>query len=103
MVRRTAFDQLRYSWLLLAGTLSGLALLFVVPPALVVIGALGARVVLWLGLAAWLVSALVFVPATRYFRLGLGWAATLPLGGVLYGGMTLDSALRHLRGLSGRW
>ena len=35
MVRRTAFDQLRYSWLLLAATLVGLLLLFPLPPALV--------------------------------------------------------------------
>jgi hopene-associated glycosyltransferase HpnB len=103
MVRRTAFDQLGYSWLLLAGTLAGLALLFLAPPALVVVGALGPRLALWLGLAAWLVSAVVLLPTTRYFGLNPAWAFTLPVSGTLYGGMTLDSAVRHARGLSGRW
>jgi hopene-associated glycosyltransferase HpnB len=103
MVRRTAFDQLGYSWFLLLGTLAGLALLFLVPPALVVAGAARSRLALALGLSAWMVSAVVFLPTIRYFRLSPAWAAALPAAGTLYGGMTLDSALRHARGLRGRW
>lgn len=103
MVRRTAFDELRYSWALLAGTLAALAVLFVAPPAGVAgaaaAAALGApgwasAAVGALALAAWAAATAAFVPATRYFALGPGWALTLPLAGVLFGGMTLDSAVR---------
>jgi hypothetical protein len=34
----------------------------------------------------------------RYFRLSPLWALTLPLAGLLYGAMTVDSALRPDRG-----
>ena len=87
MVRRTAFAQLRYSWALVALTLAGLALLFVVPPALSATGSL-------LGGAAWLAMTLAYLPTIRAYRQPWPLAATLPLAGVLYAGMTLDSALR---------
>jgi hopene-associated glycosyltransferase HpnB len=113
MVRRTAFDQLRYSWLLLAATVLGLLVLFALPPALVVLalalglgGVVSAGAALALGitgLAGWLLMALAFLRATRFFELGAAWALTLPVAGVLYGGMTLDSARRHLKGARGEW
>jgi hopene-associated glycosyltransferase HpnB len=113
MVRRTAFDQLGYSWLLLTATLLGLVLLFALPPALVALalglglgGAVGIDAALGLGiagLAGWLLMALAFLRATRFFGLGAAWALTLPVAGILYGGMTLDSARRHLRGVRGGW
>jgi hopene-associated glycosyltransferase HpnB len=108
MVRRTAFDELRYSWLRLLGTVVGLGVLFLVPPGLLVVAAAwsgadaGWRVALaGLGTAAWIALAAAFLPAVRYFRLSPAWALTLPLGGILYGGMTVDSALRHARGRDG--
>jgi hypothetical protein len=113
MVRRTAFDQLGYSWLLLTATLLGLVLLFALPPALVALalglglgGAVGIDAALGLGiagLAGWLLMALAFLRATRFFGLGAAWALTLPVAGILYGGMTLDSARRHLRGVRRGW
>ena len=110
MVRRTAFDELRYSWLRLLGTVAGLALLFLVPPALVVLGAslpelsAGWRATLGgIGLAAWLAMAVAFLPAVRYFGLRPVWALTLPIGATLYGAMTLDSAVRHAAARSGGW
>ena len=48
MIARTAFVQLRYSALLLAGTVLGLAFLFLVPPVAAVLGTGTAR---WAGLA----------------------------------------------------
>ncbi len=113
MVRRTAFDELRYSWLRLAVAVLGLLLLFAVPPALVVIGivlgATGVATPAWAvalgltGAAAWCLMSLVYTRAIRLFELGLPWALTLPLAGVLYGGMTLDSARRHVQGSRGVW
>ena len=105
MVRRSAFTQLRRSWLLLGATLVGLALLFVVPPACVAAGLVALAVgdgdgwaPLAAGAVAWALAAVVALPATRAFGLRPPWALTLPLAGALYGGMTLDSALRGPRG-----
>lgn len=110
MVSRSAFDELDYSWARLAGTLAGLALLFAVPPALVALAAAGVpggsgwRLALaLLGAGAWILQAGVFVRTVRYFRLPAVWAVTLPLGGLLYGGMTLDSALRYRAGRPRPW
>lgn len=108
-VRRTAYDELGYSPLLLAGTVAGLALLFLLPPLLALLalawlpGAWHWRLVLGLeGVLAWAVMSLVYLPTVVFFELRRSWALTLPLAGVLYGGMTLDSAGRHvLRGQAG--
>ncbi len=112
MVRRTAFEQLRGSWLLVAATLAGLALLFLAPPAAVAAGlaeaAGGGSLLRQAALAgtgslAWLASATSFLPAVRYFRLGRRWSLALPLAALLYAGMTVDSALRGSLGRQARW
>lgn len=111
MVRRTAFDELRYSWALLVATVLALLLLFPLPPLLAAGGVAAATLGDWPaaaalgapGLAAWLAQAAAFSRSTLYFGLGRRWALTLPLGGTLYGGMTLDSALRHALGRGGGW
>jgi hopene-associated glycosyltransferase HpnB len=101
MVRRTAFDELRYSWLRLAGALAGLLLLFAVPPCLVGLALAGIGPGGWriafgaLGGSAWLISATTYLPTLRLFELRPLWALALPTAGLLYGGMTLDSAVRH--------
>jgi hopene-associated glycosyltransferase HpnB len=98
MVRRTAFDELRYSWARVGAALTALALLFGLPPLLVAGGAaLRSPPVALSGLAAWALSALAYLPTVRFYELRAAWAASLPLAGVLYGGMTLDSAVRHRR------
>jgi hypothetical protein len=95
MVRRTAFDELRYSWGQVAAALAVLTLLFPLPPLLVGAGAwTGSIPVALSGAAAWGLSALAYLPTVRFYGLRAAWAATLPLAGLLYGGMTLDSALR---------
>ena len=110
MVRRSAFDQLGYSWPLLGGTVTGLALLFVVPPALVALAAAGAwwpagsRLVLAApGAVAWAVMAMLLLPTLRVLGVRAVWALSLPLGGLLYGAMTVDSAVRHAAGRQARW
>lgn len=95
MVRRTAFTELRHSWLRLAGALLALLLLFAVPAA-VTVAALACQLpqaALPSGLAL-LVMALVYRPAPRFFGLSGFRAFLLPIAGLLYGAMTLDSALR---------
>ena len=111
MVRRTAFTELRHSYPLLAVAVAGLLLLFALPPALVPIGAGVAAtgragwgtLLAGLGAAGWLATAAVAWRATRFFGLSPAWAFTLPLAGVLYGGMTLDSGRVHLLGRRRAW
>ncbi|MFN0153043.1 MAG: glycosyltransferase, partial [Gaiella sp.] len=104
MVRRTAFDQLGYSWLWLLLTMLGLSLLFVAPPVLTVWGlAGGAWAVAAAAGGAWLLQTVLYLPAVRHFALSPAWALTLAPAGVLYGLMTADSARLHLLGRDGRW
>jgi len=104
MVRRTAFTELRRSWLRVLGALLSMLLMFVVPPLLVIAGMLlGVRDPRLLGaaasgLASWALMAALYRPATRFFGLPGLRAWTLPVAGALYGLMTLDSALRGGRG-----
>ena len=90
MVSRTAFAQLERSYLLVAATAVTLALAFGAPLVLLAFPPWGTA----LGAAAWLLQAVLVLPTVRYFRLGPLWALTLPAAGLLYGAMTLDSALR---------
>jgi len=95
MVRRTAFTQLRGSWPLLALTIALLLLLFAAPPLLTIVGAArGNTLALAVASAAWALLTLLYVPSVRYFRVAPLWALSLPLAACLYGGMTVDSALR---------
>lgn len=118
MVRRTAFTELRHSWLRLLGTLVGMAIMFVVPPLWTVCGFLFSlpavldgrfaglsqhAVLLALGAGAWAIMAVVYRPAVRFFLLPHWHCWTLPIAGVLYEGMTLDSALRHVTGKRIGW
>ena len=115
MVRRSAFIELKYSWLRLAGAVLGLGLVFVAPVvavcgglAAVAFGASGDVVVtgLWAlckGLLALAVMRHVYGPAVSFFGLPRRAAYSLPLAGVLYGLMTLDSARRHALGRGERW
>jgi hopene-associated glycosyltransferase HpnB len=99
MVRRTAFTQLRHSWLLLGLTVAVIVLLFAVPPIGVVLGALWASpVALVASAVAWGAMTAVYFRTVRYFGLPATLALTLPLAGCLYGAMTLDSAARQQRG-----
>ena len=53
--------------------------------------------------AAWVVQAGTFVPTLRLYGRSPLLALALPVAGVLYLGMTLDSARRHGRGVGGGW
>jgi hopene-associated glycosyltransferase HpnB len=100
MVARSAYTQLRYSPLLLAGTVLGLAITFLAPPLLFFHGHGSASA---FGLISWLIMAGCYVPMLRFYGLPLWWAPLLPVVALVYLGATLDSALRHLRGKGGAW
>lgn len=100
MVARTAYVQLRFSPVLLAGTVLGMALVWLAPPALALFGHGAAR---WMGGAAWLGASLSYWPTLRRFRQSPLWALALPLVACFYTAATLGSAFDHHRGRGVRW
>jgi hopene-associated glycosyltransferase HpnB len=100
MISRSAYAQLRYSPLLLAGTTVGLLLTFVAPPMLAIFATGLPR---YLGLGAWLAMALSFVPMLRFYRLSPLWGLALPGIALLYLYYTLNSAYQYLRRRGGQW
>jgi len=100
MVSRTAYAQLRYSPLVLAGTVIGLAITFIAPVVLALFAVGAAR---FLGLAAWLLMALVLQPTLRFYRVSPLWGVALPAIAAIYMAFTVDSAYQHWRGRSGMW
>jgi hopene-associated glycosyltransferase HpnB len=112
MIARSAYVQLRYNPLLLGGTIIGLLLLYVAPPAGVLAALIGAAagdaglpVALAgvAGLAGWALMTASYVPMLRLYRLSPFRAPTLPLIAVLYAAMTADSARRHYSGRAVSW
>ncbi|MBL1106642.1 glycosyltransferase [Streptomyces sp. 5-8] len=104
MVSRSAYAQLRHNPLLLLGTVAGLALVYLVPPAAVVVGAAGGSAATALaGASAWAVMAGTYVPMLRYYRQPWWLAPLLPFTASLYLLMTVDSAVQHHRGRGAAW
>jgi hopene-associated glycosyltransferase HpnB len=100
MVSRSAYSQLRYSLLALTGTILGMAITFVAPPALALFASGLPRN---LGLLAWAAMSLSFVPTLRYYRLSPIWSVALPGIALLYMIYTLHSAYQHFRRRGGQW
>ena len=112
MIARSAYVQLRYNPLLLAGTIVGLLVLYVAPPAGVIAALIGwaagavgrpGAVTGLAGLVGWALMTASYVPMLRLYRLSALRAPTLPLIAVLYAAMTADSARRHYSGRSVSW
>ncbi|MDR5754601.1 MULTISPECIES: glycosyltransferase [unclassified Caballeronia] len=99
MIARTAFTQLRYSPWLLAGTVLGMVLIYIVPPVLALW--LGPRA--WPACAAWALMCIAYAPMLRYYRRSLLWAPVLPLVALFYVSATVGSAVRFWRGKGGQW
>ena len=104
MVSRSAYAQLRHNPLLLLGTVLGLALVYLVPPVALIVGAAGGDTTAALvGGLAWLVMTGTYVPMLRYYRQPLWLAPLLPFTAFLYLLMTVDSAVQHYRGRGAAW
>lgn len=104
MVARTAYTQLRHSPLRLAGAMLGMAVTYLVPPLAVLAWPLhGSAVAAAAGGLAWFIMAWCFRPTLRLYGRPAVTGALLPLAGLAYSLMTLDSAVRHWRGRGGAW
>jgi len=100
MVSRSAYAQLGYSPLRLVGTVAGVLLVFVLPAALALFAAGAAQI---LGLAAWLLMAMLVQPILRVYRMSPLYGLLLPAIAALYTAFTASSAWQHARGRGGLW
>ncbi len=104
MVARTAFVQLRHSFVLLLGTVIGMAVLYLAPPLCLLAGlASGDGATAAMGGAAWALMAALYWPTLKLYNQPAWAALALPLAAFLYTLMTLDSARRHWRNTPGQW
>ncbi|ANS63167.1 glycosyl transferase [Streptomyces lincolnensis] len=104
MVSRSAYAQLRHNPVLLLGTVAGLVLVYLVPPAAVVLGPVtGSAAATLAGGLAWLVMTGTYLPMLRYYRQPVWLAPLLPFTAFLYLLMTVDSAVQHYRGRGAAW
>jgi hopene-associated glycosyltransferase HpnB len=100
MVARSAFAELRYSPLRLAGAIAGMALVYLAPPLFAFFARGAAQAA---GLLAWAMMALSFAPTLRLYRRPLLGGLGLPAIAAAYVVFTLDSALQYWRGRGGYW
>jgi hopene-associated glycosyltransferase HpnB len=100
MIARSAFAQLHHSAILLAGTVAGMAILYIVP----VLALFTANPpVMLIGAAAWALSASIFIPIVREYRVSLWTTLCLPAIALFYTAATIESALRYWNGRGGEW
>ena len=100
MVARTAYTQLRYSFLLLLVCSCLLTAAFVLPVA----GLLSAGpATVLLAAGSIILMAAAFLPTLRYYDIHPLWCAGLPLAGALYLLMTWTSAWRYWSGAGADW
>jgi hypothetical protein len=87
---------LRYSPLLLLGSIAGLTLIFLVPPVTALSGS-------WIGLVAWTLMAVSFLPTLKRFGRSVLWAPLLPLITLFYMAATIGAAVDYHRGRGIVW
>jgi hopene-associated glycosyltransferase HpnB len=100
MISRTAFNQLNHSGLLLAGTVAGLFLTYLLPLALL---CSGHSTLAFSGGAAWLLMSIAYLPMVRFYKLRPIWSLGLPFVAAFYAGATVHSALQYWSGRGGQW
>lgn len=104
MVARTAYAQLGHSATILAGTLFGLAIVYLAPPLIALtFAAHHDGFALILALLAWGLMAYTYWPTLKLYDQEPWQSAVLPVSAALYAAMTFSSALRHWQGKGGQW
>jgi len=96
MVARSAFTQLRYSWVLLVLCTLLMTVAFLLP----LIQVLTLKPA---GIATLVLMMLCYLPTLRYYGIHPRWGCLLPVTGILYLGMTWASACRHLYRKGSTW
>jgi hopene-associated glycosyltransferase HpnB len=100
MVARSAFTQLRHSWLLLLGATAAILAAFCLP--LLALGA-DSPIAVVLALTALIAMVFSYLPTLKFYGLSAAWALALPLIGALYLAMTWSSAYRWWVGRGAAW
>jgi hopene-associated glycosyltransferase HpnB len=100
MITRTAYVQLRYSPLLLIGTVLGMTVTWIVPPVATLSGPFTASMV---GLAAWILLSASYLPTLKRYERSWLWAPFLPLVAVFYTAATVTAAINHYTGRGVAW
>lgn len=100
MIARSAYAQLRFSKLLLVGTVFGLALVYGLAPVLAFTTRGAAQI---FAIAALALMVLSYQPVLRYYHRSPLWGLALPLVAAFYAWCTLLSAWQHYRGRGGMW
>lgn len=96
MIARTAFTQLNHSAWMLAGTVLGMSLIYLVPPVSALYGSRP-------GAIAWLMMTIAYVPMLRFYGQSVLWAPFLPLVALFYTAATIQSAILYWSGKGGSW
>jgi hopene-associated glycosyltransferase HpnB len=100
MISRSAFNQLRHSYLLLAATMAGLFLTYLLPPLLLLSGQ---PLSMALGATAWMLMSISYAPMLRFYGLSPLWSLCLPAVALFYAAATLHSAIQYRLGRGGQW
>lgn len=100
MIARSAYAQLHFSPILLAGTTLAMALVWLVPPAVALFGHGFTR---FLGLVTWAMLAGAYLPTLARFGRSRFWAVFLPAIALFYMAATIGSALNHHLGRGVVW
>jgi hopene-associated glycosyltransferase HpnB len=100
MISRTAFNQLKHSKLLLAGTLTALFIIYILPIIALFTGSWLAMIC---GASAWLLMAVCYWPMVRFYNQNAAWSLALPLIALFYAGATIRSAVLYWMGQGGEW
>ena len=100
MIARSAYAQLHFSPILLAGTILGMGLVWLVSPMVVWFGH---GLSCFLGLLAWALFAAAYLPTLARFRRSFLWAPLLPAIALFYLAATIGSAVNYHRGRGVVW
>jgi hopene-associated glycosyltransferase HpnB len=100
MITRSAYAQLDYSMLMLAGTILGMTLIYLAP-VLLVLAASGVE--RFVGVVCWIAMALLFQPVLRFYGVSPLYGLLLPLIAAIYLWFTCVSAVQHASGRGGMW
>ena len=104
MVARSAFEQLNNSFIILCGTVIGMVLIYLAPPAIMQLSLLwDATIPMLVAGAAWALMAFLSAPTFKLYELSPVYGLLLPIAGLLYLLMTIDSARRYWLKKGGAW